>query len=152
MNSGLIEEWRALKTGHWLTDLSNGAAFLFSEMKGLNWVGFYLSDGTKLRLGPFQGRVACVEIPFSKGVCGAAWTAGESVIVDDVHDFSGHIVCDPISRSEMVIPFGPKADLFGVLDFDSPLVKRFTAEDRDFAERFCEVLIEDWNGRPWSVL
>lgn len=141
-----LKEWRSLKTGVWLTDLANGAAFLFENLPDLNWAGFYLNDGSKLVLGPFQGKVACTEIPYTKGVCGTAFTKGDSVIVADVHAFEGHIVCDPASRSELVVPFGTG---WGVLDLDSARPSRFTEAERRFAESFCEILIEGWSHCPW---
>jgi GAF domain-containing protein len=145
-----LEEWRALRTGVWLTDLANGAAFIFENLPELNWAGFYLNDGTKLVLGPFQGKVACTEIPFSKGVCGSAFSRNEAVIVDDVHAFPGHIVCDPASRSELVVPFGKGGEVWGVLDLDSARPARFTEFERDFGIEICRLLIEGWAGRPWG--
>jgi L-methionine (R)-S-oxide reductase len=154
MNQGsssgtFLEEWKALRTGHWLTDLANGAAFIAENFADLNWAGFYLTDGETLRLGPFQGKVACTEIPFSKGVCGAAARSGRPILVEDVHLFEGHITCDPASRSELVIPFG-YGKVWGVLDMDSPKIARFTEADRQIAEKFCSLLIENWRECPWN--
>ena len=80
------------------------SAFLFQELSDLNWAGFYLARGEELVLGPFQGKVACVRIPFGRGVCGAAAASGETQRVEDVHAFAGHIACDSASNSELVVP------------------------------------------------
>ncbi len=122
----LQAEFAALLTGYWLTDLANFSAFFFHRIPGLNWIGFYLSDGERLRLGPFAGKPACVEIAFHRGVCGAAFSQAKPMIVDDVHEFPGHISCDPDSRSELVIPFRVGGQLIGVLDIDAPTIGRFS--------------------------
>jgi L-methionine (R)-S-oxide reductase len=133
----LLAQLEALLTGFWLTDLSNFAAFFFHEIKDINWIGFYLTDGERLRLGPFAGKPACVDIAFNRGVCGAAFTQQKLMIVDDVHEFPGHIACDAASNSELVIPFYVNGNLVGVLDVDSPLKKRFTKQE---AELFSAAL------------
>jgi len=114
------------------------SAFLFNQIGDLNWAGFYLNRQEELVLGPFQGQVACVRIPFAKGVCGAAATTRLTQRVEDVHAFAGHIACDSASNSELVIPLIKEGCLIGVLDLDSPLVARFTEED----QRGMEVLVE----------
>lgn len=106
------------------------SAFLFHELGDLNWAGFYLNRNEELVLGPFQGKVACVRIPFSKGVCGAAARTRLTQRVDDVHAFPGHIACDSASSSELVVPLLKDGRLVAVLDLDSPSVGRFSAEDR----------------------
>lgn len=132
----LLSELQALLTGHWLTDMANFSAFFFDQTRDINWIGFYLSDGRRLRLGPFAGKPACVEIAFDRGVCGAAFTRGEPLRVDDVHAFPGHITCDTRSRSEMVLPLHSLSGRrVGVLDIDSPSVGRFSQADLEFYAR-----------------
>ena len=125
---------------HPIANLANASALLWQELEDLNWVGFYLSEGDKLVLGPFQGKPACIEIPFGKGVCGTAAEKQEAVIVEDVHDFPGHIACDEASRSEIVIPMTRNGVVFAVLDLDSPTQGRFTQADRAGLEVFVRVL------------
>lgn len=121
---------------HWLPVLANTAALLWSVLEDINWVGFYLVDSDtgnddvpELRLGPFQGNVACVRIPFGKGVCGTAAETEKSQLVEDVHKFPGHIACDAASNSEVVVPLKVKGSVVGVLDIDSPTRGRFGEED-----------------------
>ena len=125
---------------HPLANLSNAAALLWETMGGINWAGFYLMQGGKLVLGPFQGKPACIEIPLQKGVCGAAARANTTQLVPDVHAFPGHIACDSASRSEIVIPLRRDGKVFGVLDIDSPLLHRFTEADRAGLEAFARIL------------
>ncbi|MDN6859157.1 GAF domain-containing protein [Pseudomonas sp. CAN2814] len=117
------------------------SAFLFNELPDLNWAGFYLNRNEELVLGPFQGKVACVRIPFSKGVCGAAARSRETQRVEDVHAFPGHIACDSASNSELVVPLVKEGRLIGVLDLDSPKVGRFSAEDQAGIERLVEIFL-----------
>ena len=121
---------------HWLPVLANTAALLWDALDDINWAGFYLvdsdtgSDGVpELRLGPFQGNVACVRIPFGKGVCGTAAETEKSQLVEDVHKFPGHIACDAASNSEVVVPLKVEGSVVGVLDIDSPTRGRFGKED-----------------------
>ena len=111
-------------------NLANASALLADALKDINWVGFYLMEGNDLVLGPFQGKVACVEIPVGKGVCGAAAERKEIVRVENVHEFPGHIACDCASNSEIVLPIHVNGAVWGVLDIDSPLIGRFTEEDK----------------------
>src|SRR5271154_6175538 len=99
---------------------ANRAALIYHGLPDLNWAGFHFAQGGDLVLGPFQGQPACVRIPWGNGVCGAAASRGESVLVPDVHDFPGHIACDPVSRSELVLPLIEDGRVTGVLDLDSP--------------------------------
>lgn len=117
------------------------SAFLFNELADLNWAGFYLNRNEELVLGPFQGKVACVRIPFSRGVCGAAARTRETQRVEDVHAFPGHIACDSASNSELVVPLVKDDRLIGVLDLDSPEVSRFTAEDQAGIERLAAIFL-----------
>ena len=115
---------------HWLANLSNTSALLFSELENLNWVGFYLLEGSELVLGPFQGKPACVRIPLGKGVCGTSAERQEVQVVPNVHEFAGHIACDASSQSELVVPMvAPGGRLLGVLDVDSPVLARFDSQD-----------------------
>lgn len=152
---------------HWLPVLSNAAALLWDALDDINWAGFYLVDlatvtgaelgaepGTapgaapsardprtpELRLGPFQGKVACVRIPFGRGVCGTAAATKTSQLVEDVHQFPGHIACDSASNSEVVVPIFKDDQVVGVLDIDSPNVARFTQEDLAGLEQVVKAL------------
>lgn len=144
-----LRQWKELRTGYWPTDLANAAALLNERMPDLNWVGFYLLDGGVLKLGPFQGRVACTSIPAGKGVCGRAARERRTVIVADVHDFPGHIACDARSRSELVVPLVKRGEVWGVLDLDSPSKNRFVPEEGRLLEAFCGLLLEPWSEPPW---
>lgn len=117
-----------------IANMANLAALIWQAIPDLNWAGFYRFDGTELVLGPFQGKAACIRIPLGKGVCGAAAVSRETQRVEDVHAFPGHIACDADSRSELVVPIVIGDRLVGVLDLDSPLPGRFTAEDQAGAE------------------
>ena len=112
-----------------IANMANVAALLFEALPELNWAGFYRNVGGELGLGPFQGRAACIRIPFGKGVCGTAAASLEPQRVDDVHAFPGHIACDGASRSELVVPLVDGGRLIGVIDLDSPLEARFDDED-----------------------
>ncbi|MCR4589243.1 MAG: GAF domain-containing protein [Lachnospiraceae bacterium] len=120
--------------------LSNAAALLYWNIEDLNWVGFYLVDNGSLLLGPFQGKVACIRIPFGKGVCGTAAKNDETLVVENVHEFPGHIACDSASNSEIVVPIHKDGCVIGVLDIDSPSIGRFTEDDRQGLEGFVQVL------------
>lgn len=118
------------------------SAFLYNQVDDLNWAGFYLNRNEQLVLGPFQGQVACVRIPFGRGVCGAAAATRVTQRVDDVHAFPGHIACDSASNSELVIPLLKDGRLIGVLDLDSPKVGRFSEADQTGLERLAAVFLE----------
>jgi L-methionine (R)-S-oxide reductase len=113
-----------------IANAANTAALIYHGLPDLNWAGFYFVSGTELVLGPFQGKPACVRIPFGSGVCGTAASRAATVVVPDVHNFPGHIACDPNSRSELVIPLVEPGSVLGVLDLDSPLLARFDEADR----------------------
>lgn len=117
-------------------------AFLYHQVEGLNWAGFYLNRDEQLVLGPFQGQVACVRIPFGKGVCGAAAATRHTQRVEDVHAFPGHIACDSASNSELVIPLVKGGRLVGVLDLDSPRLARFSEADQVGLERLAAIFLE----------
>ncbi|AEJ12089.1 MULTISPECIES: GAF domain-containing protein [Pseudomonas] len=118
------------------------SAFLYNQVDDLNWAGFYLNRNEELVLGPFQGQVACVRIPFSKGVCGAAAATRQTQRVEDVHAFPGHIACDSASNSELVIPLVKEGRLIGVLDLDSPKLGRFSEADQVGLERLAAIFLE----------
>ncbi|KJK06424.1 MULTISPECIES: GAF domain-containing protein [Pseudomonas] len=117
------------------------SAFLYSQVEDLNWAGFYLNRNEELVLGPFQGQVACVRIPFGRGVCGAAAASRETQRVEDVHAFAGHIACDSASNSELVIPLVKEGRLIGVLDLDSPKLARFSEADQVGLERLAAIFL-----------
>ena len=130
---------------HRIAHLANAAALLYHTMEGLNWAGFYLLENGILVLGPFQGKYACIEIPAGRGVCGTAVAEDKTQLVHDVHQFPGHIACDSASNSEIVVPIHVGGQIVGVLDIDSPLVGRFTEEDRTGLEEFVRILeAEAW--------
>ncbi len=143
MYTELCAALRALTEGipHPIANLANAAALLYSSLDRINWAGFYLLETDDLLvLGPFQGKPACIEIPVGRGVCGTAAARGETVLVENVHEFPGHIACDAASNSELVIPLRRNGTLFGVLDIDSPDLGRFTEADRAGLEDFARVL------------
>ena len=117
------------------------SAFLFHELGDLNWAGFYLNKGEQLVLGPFQGKVACVRIPFGRGVCGVAASSRQTQRVEDVHAFPGHIACDSASNSELVVPLVKDGRLIGVLDLDSPSTARFSPDDQVGVERLVAIFL-----------
>lgn len=125
-----------------IANLANLSALLFNNLPDVNWAGFYLYDGTELVLGPFQGQPACIRIPMNKGVCGTAAATGETLVIEDVHAFAGHIACDAASNSEIVVPIFDKEELIGVLDIDSPSLKRFDHDDKEGAVVFVNLLRE----------
>ena len=125
-----------------IANLSNASALLNVFLERVNWVGFYLFDSEKnqLVLGPFQGLPACIRIPLGRGVCGTAASKKETMMIDDVNQFPGHIACDAASRSEIVIPLLKDNQLIGVLDIDSPDYNRFTQEEAELLQSFVKVL------------
>ena len=125
---------------HRIANLANASALLYQTMEDLNWAGFYLMEGGKLVLGPFQGKTACIEIPVGKGVCGTAVAQDQTMLVEDVHRFPGHIACDCASNSEIVVPIRKDGAVIGVLDMDSPKPARFTKEDQAGLEDFVRIL------------
>jgi putative methionine-R-sulfoxide reductase with GAF domain/alkylhydroperoxidase family enzyme len=131
-----------------VANAANMAALIYHGLPDLNWAGFYFRKGDELVLGPFQGKPACVHIALGRGVCGAAAARGETVLVADVHEFAGHIACDPNSRSELVVPLIEGAEVVGVLDLDSPLPARFDEADRRGCERLVALFMEHHRPRP----
>ena len=123
-----------------IANLANASALLWQELPDINWAGFYLMEDGALILGPFQGKTACIRIPVGKGVCGTAVAEDAAQLVPDVHTFPGHIACDSASRSEIVIPIHNGAEIFGVLDIDSPFEERFSENDLEGLTQFVKVL------------
>lgn len=144
MNYELIQQMQGLlgEQKYLITALSNSSALLNQHLDDINWVGYYLYRDGRLILGPFQGKVACEIIQLDKGVCGYCASTDQTVIVDDVHKFPGHIACDSASNSEIVIPIHKDGELFGLLDIDSPLFSRFSEDDRATLEKCVEILEE----------
>jgi len=121
---------------------ANLSALLKQTLSDVSWVGFYLFNGTALYLGPFQGKVACVDITLDRGVCGFAARTKKTVIVPDVHKFPGHIACDEGSNSEIVIPLMKNNQLIGVLDIDSYTFARFDKVDQTYLEKFVQSIVK----------
>jgi GAF domain-containing protein len=138
----LNEQLAALTEGipYPIANLANASALLYDALPGLNWAGFYLTEGNRLILGPFQGKPACIVIPYGRGVCGTAAAENRTVRVPDVHAFPGHIACDSASNSEIVIPLRKDGRVIGVLDIDSPHLNRFSPEDQSGLEAFAAIL------------
>jgi GAF domain-containing protein len=125
-----------------IANLSNASALLGQFLDRINWVGFYLVDGSELVLGPFQGLPACVRIPFGRGVCGTAISERKTIRVENVNQFPGHIACDSASQSEIVIPLIKDDTLIGVLDIDSPELNRFDEIDETELSDFVQLLLK----------
>lgn len=140
----LLEQARRLLAGEHdpVANAANLAAVLFHGLPDLNWAGFYFLRGDELVLGPFQGKPACMRIALGKGVCGTAARERKTVVVSDVHQFPGHIPCDEASRSEIVAPLVRDGQLLGVMDLDSPILKRFDADDQRGLEAIAAVFCE----------
>ncbi len=124
-----------------IANAANLSALLFMELEDVNWVGFYCLKGGELVLGPFQGQPACVRIGLGQGVCGTAGESRQTLIVDNVDEFAGHIACDGASKSEIVIPLLKDGSLLGVLDLDSPRLARFDQFDRDGLEALADLYL-----------
>ncbi len=119
----------------WYVSLfANVSALIYETLADINWAGFYIVRGDRLFLGPFQGKAACIHIEKGRGVCGSAWEKDETIVVPDVHQFSGHIACDSASRSEIVIPIHCGQEVVAVLDIDSPVKERFSPDDQNGLE------------------
>jgi L-methionine (R)-S-oxide reductase len=140
----LTRDLEALLSGErdLIANAANTAALIYDALPGLNWAGFYLYKSDELVLGPFQGKPACVRIAMGKGVCGTAAVRRETVVVDDVHAFPGHIACDSASNSEIVVPLLRGSELLGVLDIDSPTHARFGVIDAAGVEALAKVFVE----------
>ncbi|MBK7630366.1 MAG: GAF domain-containing protein [Ignavibacteriales bacterium] len=141
----LVKQIRNLlnKDDNLITNLSNFIAALKQTFSKISWVGFYLFDGSKLYLGTFQGKVACTEIKLGSGVCGTSAQKRETIIVDDVDKFPGHIACDVESKSEIVVPIIIDGNLFGVLDIDSTEYASFNTTDKKYLEELVTFLSKE---------
>ncbi len=143
-DTDILEELRALLAGEDdpIANAANTASLIFQRVPRLNWAGFYFLKGDILVVGPFQGLPACTRIPLGRGVCGTAAARGETIVVEDVHEFDGHIACDSASLSEIVVPFSIAGRLAGVLDIDSPELARFGAAERALFEEIAQIYAE----------
>jgi GAF domain-containing protein len=128
-----------------IANMANVASLLWQYLPDVNWAGFYRNVGDELVLGPFQGKAACIRIPFGKGVCGAAAATRETQLVADVHAFPGHIACDAASRAELVVPIVSGDRVIAVIDLDSPEPSRFDEEDAAGIEQIARLLTDRVN-------
>lgn len=124
-----------------VANLANTASILYHMLPSVNWAGFYLFNGEELVLGPFHGKPACIRISIGRGVCGSAAQRRETLVVENVHEFPGHIACDAESASEIVLPMIKDGQLVGVLDIDSPKVGRFCERDKEHLEQIVFLLM-----------
>ncbi len=139
----LLQQLEALaeSDGYFIPLMANASALLYENLPKLNWAGFYIVRDDRLVLGPFQGKVACIHIESGKGVCGTAFAENQTQLVANVHEFPGHIACDSASNSEIVVPIhGKDGSVVAVLDIDSPILNRFTEEDKEGLEDFVQVI------------
>ena len=138
----LLKSYKALieKEDDFIALLSNTSAFIYNTVSDLNWAGFYLVKDNELVLGPFQGKPACTRIKYGDGVCGTALKERETMVVENVHEFQGHIACDSASNSEIVVPVFKDGKVIGVLDIDSPSFSRFKDDEKQFFEELVWVL------------
>lgn len=140
----LVQQAQALFHGEQdaIANAANLSSLIYHGMADLNWAGFYFLQGEELVLGPFHGQPACVRIPLGKGVCGTAAASQTTQRIDDVDQFPGHIACDAASRSEVVVPLVRDGRLIGVLDIDSPSVKRFSATEQAVLEQLAQLWLD----------
>ena len=131
------------KKDAWYSVLANAASVIDYFLDDVNWVGFYVMDGERLYLGPFQGKAACTQIMLGSGVVGHAAKTEATVRVDDVETFEGHIACDGNSASEIVVPMFKDGQFYGTLDIDSPINARFDATDQHYLEEVVKVIIDN---------
>ena len=145
----LADQLKALLDGEQdpIANAANTSALIFQMLPDLNWAGFYFLQGEdELVLGPFQGKPACVRIAVGRGVCGTALERAQSILVEDVHAFPGHIACDAASRSELVVPLFRHGKVFGVIDLDSPLPGRFDSDDQAGIEALAAIYVASCKG------
>jgi GAF domain-containing protein len=140
--SELAQQVEAIVAGEsdFVANMANVSAILYWALDNVNWAGFYLVKEGQLVLGPFHGQPACIRIPIGKGVCGTAVSENCIQLIDDVHQFSGHISCDAASNSEIVLPIRHNNQIIAVLDVDSPIIGRFDLEDKAGLSRIVEIL------------
>ncbi len=135
-----------------LANSANFVALLYAGIPDINWLGIYVLRDQELVLGPFQGLAACVRIPLGQGACGTAAQRNETLRVDNVNEFAGHIVCDPASKSEIVVPLSIHGELIGVLDIDSPKPSRFGASDQRGVELLCKTFVQNLQTGPGNFI
>lgn len=140
----LVEQCRIVTDGesNLVANCANVSSLLYHTLAKVNWCGFYFVENRDLVLGPFQGKPACVRIQRGKGVCGTALQESATIVVQDVHEFPGHIACDAASRSEIVVPVFLGDSVIGLLDIDSPIVHRFSQMDAVYLEKICTLVAE----------
>jgi L-methionine (R)-S-oxide reductase len=141
--ASLAEQLRSLLEGErdFIANAANCCSLLYHSLPDVNWAGFYLNKSNELVLGPFQGKPACIRIAIGKGVCGTAAEQRQTILVDNVHEFPGHIACDSASNSEIVVPLIDHEQLIGVLDLDSPLFGRFDDEDAKGLNELVQIFV-----------
>ena len=125
-----------------IANAGNFSSLLYHSLPDVNWAGFYLLKNNELVLGPFQGQPACIRIALGKGVCGTAAQVRQTVVVENVHEFPGHIACDSTSNSEIVVPLIKNGNLIGVLDLDSPKLSRFDDDDAEGLNTLATIFLE----------
>jgi L-methionine (R)-S-oxide reductase len=136
-----------------IANAANFSSLLYHSLPDVNWTGIYLCKGGELVLGPFQGQPACVRIAIGKGVCGTAAEQRQTILVDNVNEFPGHIACDSASNSEIVVPLIVNDELIGVLDLDSPSLSRFDDEDARGLNELAEIFIQgSFTPKAWKGL
>jgi GAF domain-containing protein len=147
--ASLNKQFTAIIDGEYdlIANMANVSALIFNQLDDVNWAGFYLYKESQLVLGPFQGQVACIRIDLGKGVCGSAAQQQKTLLVEDVHDFDGHIACDAASNSEIVIPVVIDGELVAVLDIDSPSLSRFDSEDQKGLETLVQSFVTHYEKR-----
>ena len=140
----IAEQLGALLAGErdFIANAANLSSLLYHSLPDVNWAGFYLQKDGELVLGPFQGKSACIRIAIGKGVCGTAAQTRQTILVDNVHEFPGHIACDSESNSEIVVPLMIEDRLIGVLDLDSPSLGRFDEEDAAGLNELAEIFLD----------
>ena len=144
MYSVLASQLRSLLEGErdFIANAANLSSLLYHSLPDLNWAGFYIHKAHELVLGPFQGKPACVRIAMGKGVCGTAAQQRQTILVDNVHEFPGHIACDSESNSEIVLPLVKNGELLGVLDLDSPVLGRFDEQDARGLNELANIFLD----------
>lgn len=135
-----------------LANSANFVALLYAGIPDINWLGIYVLRDRELVLGPFQGLAACVRIPLGQGACGTAAQTNETLRVDNVNEFAGHIACDPASESEIVVPLTIHGELIGVLDIDSPKPSRFGISDQRGVELLCKTFVQNLQKGPGNFI
>lgn len=131
----------------YIANTANISSLIYNNMERVNWVGFYFFRDNELVLGPFSGQPACTRIPVGKGVCGSAFERRVTMLVEDVHEFPGHIACDAASESEVVVPFHTPS-ISGVFDIDSPERARFGGDEKAFFEAVVALLVKRFSQAP----